>query len=84
MRRVRITGVGDVEGPDVAQRNPRTGDCLSTESEIRMTANTAPLDEYDRDEARVQLAVDLRALGVPRLDAEDILTAIRPNIPWPS
>lgn len=36
---------------------------------------------YDRDEARVQLAADLRALGVPRVDAEDILTAIRPNIP---
>jgi len=36
---------------------------------------------YDRDEARVQLVADLRALGVPRLDAEDILTAIRPNIP---
>jgi hypothetical protein len=35
----------------------------------------------DSDEAQAQLTVDLRALGIPRLDAEEILTAIRPNIP---
>jgi alkyl hydroperoxide reductase subunit AhpF len=39
---------------------------------------------YDRDEARVQLTAHLRALGIPRLDAEDIPTAIRTNIPWTS
>jgi hypothetical protein len=36
---------------------------------------------YDHDEARIQLMDDFRALGIPRLDAEDIPTAIRPNIP---
>jgi hypothetical protein len=36
---------------------------------------------YDSDEARVQLTADLRALGVPRLDHGEILTATRPNIP---
>lgn len=32
-------------------------------------------------EARIQLMDDFRALGIPRLDAEDIATATRPNIP---
>jgi hypothetical protein len=36
---------------------------------------------YDSDEARVRLAADVRALNIPRLDAEEILTATRPNIP---
>src|SRR5215471_2405666 len=36
---------------------------------------------YDSDEAHVQLTADLRALGIPRLDAEEILTATRPNVP---
>ena len=36
---------------------------------------------YDSDEAHAQLTVDLRALGIPRLDAEEILTVPRPNIP---
>ena len=36
---------------------------------------------YDRDEARDQLMDDLHALGIPRLDAEHIPTAIRPSIP---
>jgi hypothetical protein len=36
---------------------------------------------YDRDEARDQLTADLRALGIGRLDAQNILTAVRPNIP---
>jgi len=36
---------------------------------------------YDRGEARDQLTADLRALGIARLDTENILTAIRPNIP---
>jgi hypothetical protein len=36
---------------------------------------------YDSDEAHVQLTADLRGLGIPRLDHEEILTAPRPNIP---
>ena len=36
---------------------------------------------YDHDEARIQLMDDLRALNIPRLDAEDLSTAIRPNVP---
>jgi hypothetical protein len=36
---------------------------------------------YDHHEARIQLMDDFRALGIPRLDAEYIPTAIRPNIP---
>jgi hypothetical protein len=36
---------------------------------------------YDRDEMRGQLMADLRALGIPRLDAGDALTSERPNIP---
>ncbi len=36
---------------------------------------------YDSDEAHAQLTLDLRALGIPRLDAEEILSAPRPNIP---
>jgi len=36
---------------------------------------------YDRDEARTQLMDDFRALGILSLDAEDIPTATRPNIP---
>jgi hypothetical protein len=39
---------------------------------------------YDRDEARVQLTADLCTLGIARLDAENILSAVRPNIPWTS
>lgn len=35
---------------------------------------------YDH-EARIQLMDDFRALGIPRLAAEDIVTATRPNIP---
>ena len=35
---------------------------------------------YDSNEAHVQLEADLRALGIPRLDVEGILTAARPNI----
>lgn len=36
---------------------------------------------YDSNEAHVQLKADLQALGIPRLDVEEILTATRPNIP---
>jgi hypothetical protein len=33
------------------------------------------------DDARAQLMTDLCALGIPRLDSEDILTAVRPSVP---
>jgi hypothetical protein len=36
---------------------------------------------YDSEEAHVELTAYLCALGIPRLDDEDILTATRPNIP---
>ena len=36
---------------------------------------------HDRDEARAHLTAHLRALGIPRLEADGILTAIRPDIP---
>jgi hypothetical protein len=36
---------------------------------------------YDHHEARIQLMDDFHALGIPRLDAEDIPTAVRPNVP---
>jgi hypothetical protein len=36
---------------------------------------------YDSDEAHVKLTADLRALDIPRLNDEEILTAVRPNIP---
>jgi hypothetical protein len=36
---------------------------------------------YDSDEAHVQLTANLHTLDIPRLDDEEILTAIRPNIP---
>lgn len=48
--------------------------------ELRME-QICRMPPYDHDEARTQLIDDLRALGIPRLDAEDIPTAIRPNIP---
>jgi hypothetical protein len=35
----------------------------------------------DDQQARIRLMSDIRALGIPRLDAEDIPTATRPNIP---
>jgi hypothetical protein len=38
---------------------------------------TCSMPPYDHDEARIQLMDDFRALGIPRLDAEDIPTAIR-------
>jgi hypothetical protein len=36
---------------------------------------------YDREEVRARLTADLRALGVARLEAEDVLVSNRPNIP---
>lgn len=47
--------------------------------ELRME-QICPLPPYDH-EARIKLMNDLRALGIPRLDAGDIPTATRPNIP---
>ena len=46
--------------------------------ELRMEQISRPLHDH---EARPQLMDDFRALGIPRLDAEDIATATRPNIP---
>ena len=46
--------------------------------ELRMEQISRPLHDH---EARTQLMDDFRALGIPRLDAEDIATATRPNIP---
>ena len=48
--------------------------------ELRME-QICSMPPYDHDEARTQLIGDFRALGIPRLDAEDIPTAVRPNIP---
>lgn len=48
--------------------------------EVRME-QICSMPPYDDDEARIQLIDDFRALDIPRLDAEDIPTAIRPNIP---
>ena len=48
--------------------------------ELRMEQICSMLP-YDHDEARTQLIDDFRVLGIPRLDAEDIPTAVRPNIP---
>lgn len=44
-------------------------------------AQICSMPPYDSGEAHVQLTADLRALGIPRLEDEDILTATRPNIP---
>ena len=48
--------------------------------ELRME-QICSVPPYDNDEARILLIDDFRALGIPRLDAEDIPSAIRPNIP---
>jgi hypothetical protein len=36
---------------------------------------------YLRNEIRARLTADLHALGIPRLDAEEMLADKRPNIP---
>lgn len=36
---------------------------------------------YDRQQARERLTADLHALGIPRLDREDVLCHKRPEIP---
>jgi hypothetical protein len=48
--------------------------------ELRI-AQICTMPPYDSDEAHVRLKAELRALGIPRLDSEKILTATRPNIP---
>lgn len=48
--------------------------------ELRME-QISSMPPYDHDEARTQLIDDFQTLGIPRLDAEDIPTATRPNIP---
>jgi len=48
------------------------------EIRVKRMCRTPP---YNRTEARTRLTTDLRALGIPRLDAEAALTDKRPNIP---
>lgn len=48
--------------------------------EIRVAA-MCQVPPYDGAQARARLTADLRALGIPRLDAEHILIDKRPNIP---
>ena len=48
--------------------------------EIRLRQMFA-MPPYEHDDPRVRLMADLRALGVPRLDAKDAFTIERPNIP---
>jgi hypothetical protein len=45
------------------------------------SSRSAPYPRTTIMRARIQLMDDFRALGIPRLDAEDIPTAVRPNIP---
>jgi len=55
-----------------------TGDRPMLEIRLRQMCAMPP---YDHDDARARLIADLRALGVPRLDAKDAFTIERPNIP---
>jgi hypothetical protein len=48
------------------------------EIRVKRMCRTPP---YNRNETRARLMADLRALGIPRLEAEDALTDKRPNIP---
>jgi hypothetical protein len=48
------------------------------EIRVKRMCRTPP---YDRDETRARLTADLQALGIPRLDAENVLIDKRPNIP---
>jgi hypothetical protein len=55
-----------------------TSELPMLEVRIRQMCSIPP---YDRDEARVRLTADLRAPGIPRLDARDAFSSERPNIP---
>jgi hypothetical protein len=48
------------------------------EIRVKRMCRTPP---YNRADDRARLTADLRALGVPRLEAEVALTDKRPNIP---
>jgi hypothetical protein len=48
------------------------------EVRVNEMCNTPP---YDRQQARERLTADLHALGIPRLDREDVLCHKRPEIP---
>jgi hypothetical protein len=48
------------------------------EVRVKRMCRTRP---YNRRENRDRLAADLHGLGIPRLDAEDVLIDKRPNIP---
>ncbi len=54
------------------------GEHPTLEIRVRQMCGTPP---YNRAETRERLLADLRALGIPRLDAEPGLAAKRPNIP---
>jgi hypothetical protein len=53
------------------------GDSPVLEIRIKRMGRTPP---YNRTETRAQLTADLQAMGIPRLDAEDMLIDKRPNI----
>lgn len=54
----------------------RTGPAL--EVRVNEMCNISP---YDRQQARERLTADLHALGIPRLNREDVLCRKRPEIP---
>jgi len=70
-RRTRFRGVLSLYG------SPQGGSPM-LEIRVKRMCRTPP---YNRNEARARLIADLRALGIPRLEAEDNLTDKRPNIP---
>lgn len=69
--RSRFRGVLSLYGSSGAERP-------FLEIRVKQMCRTPP---YDRTEARRQLIAELRALGIPRLDAEADLAGKRPNIP---
>jgi hypothetical protein len=70
-RRTRFRGVLSLYG------SPHDGFPM-LEIRVKRMCRTPP---YNRNETRARLMADLRALGIPRLEAEDALTDKRPNIP---
>jgi hypothetical protein len=55
-----------------------SGESPMLEIRIKRMCRTPP---YNRTETRARLVADLKALGIPRLDAEEALADKRPNIP---
>lgn len=48
------------------------------EVRIQQMCRTPP---YDGGDGRARLAANLRALGIPRLQAPDVLSEVRPSVP---